>query len=78
MTCSIDNLRLLDDYDWLNDECDQLEDMLRNWDRLDPKPNTPKEVISRQLSAMSEFLLILTERIRLYEGMGAFIEEREY
>lgn len=78
MTCSIDNLRLLDDYDWLNDECDQLEDMLRNWDRLDPKPNTPKEVISRQLAAMSEFLLILTERIRLYEGMGAFIEEREY
>lgn len=68
-------LRLLDEYDQIKERTEKLERILTNWDGLDFEPNTPKETLSRQLGAMSEYLLILTERIRLYEGLGDYIEK---
>lgn len=67
-------LRLLDEYDELKERTDKLEHMLANWGRLDFAPKCPKETLSRQLVAMSEYLLILKERIRLHEGLAEYIE----
>lgn len=66
-------LRLLDEYDELKERTEKLEEILHNWRRLDFAPKCPKETLSRQLAAMSEYLLVLTERIRLYEGLEEYI-----
>lgn len=74
MTAPIDKLVLLDEYDFIKERCEELEGILVNWGSEKETQSTPKEVLSKQLGAMSEYLLVLTERIRLYEGLSAYID----